>query len=60
MSTMINEPLFNKEWMLKNMIGFNEEELNMWEEQIRHERIMEQRILKLNKLRNESNFKKRR
>ena len=57
MSTTINEPLFNKEWMLKNMIGFNEEELNMWEEQIRHERIIEQRILKLNKIINEINKK---
>ena len=50
MESTINEPVFNREWMLKNILNFNEEELNMWEEQIRHERIMEQRILKLNKI----------
>ena len=49
-----NEPYFNKEWVLKNM-GFSEEDLNMMEEQIRHERIMKQRILKLNKIINEIN-----
>jgi len=53
MESTINEPYFNKDWILKNLIGFSEDDLNMMEEQIRHERIMEQRILKLKKIINE-------
>lgn len=53
----INEPIFNREWMLKNVLNFNEKELDMWEEQLRHERIIKQRILKLNKIINEINKK---
>ena len=53
----INEPFFNKDWILKNLMNFSEDDLNMMEEQLRHERIMEQRILKLNKIINEINKK---
>lgn len=60
MNSTINEPTFSKDWILKNIINFNKEDLILMEEEIRHERIMKQRILKLNKIRNESNFKKRR
>jgi hypothetical protein len=57
MISTINKPFFNKDWILKNMIGFSEDDLRMMEEQLRHERIMNQRILKLNKIINELNKK---
>ncbi len=50
MDLRINQPYFNKDWILKNMMGFSEDDLRMMEEQFRHERIMNQRILKLNKI----------
>ena len=57
MELTINEPFFNKDWVLKNIFNFNEEDLRIMEEQIRYERIIEQRILKLNKIINELNKK---
>ena len=57
MELTINEPFFNKDWVLKNIFNFNEEDLRIMEEQIRYERIIEQRILKLNKIITELNKK---
>jgi hypothetical protein len=57
MELSINEPYFNKDWVLKNIIGFSDEDLRIMEEQIHHEKIIEQRILKLNRIINEINKK---
>lgn len=53
MELTVNEPFFNKEWMLKKFLNFNDEDLRIMEEQIRDERIMKERISKLNKIINE-------
>ena len=53
MELTVNEPFFNEEWMLKKFLNFNDEDLRIMEEQIRDERIMKERISKLNKIINE-------
>ena len=53
MELTVNEPFFNKEWMLKKFLNFNDEDLRIMAEQIRDERIMKERISKLNKIINE-------
>ena len=58
MESTINEPFFDKDWILINLMNFNEEDLRIIEEENRHERLMRQRILKLNKIRHEINYEK--
>ncbi len=45
-----NTRQFSTEWILKTMMNFSPEDFRMAQEQEKHQRTMEQRILKMNKI----------
>jgi hypothetical protein len=46
-------PYFNVNWLLKNMLKFDEKDIREYKEDIKHKHLMEQRIKKINKIRND-------